>query len=424
MSNQFLYDVFLSHNSFDKPRVRLLAVRLKEAGMRVWFDEWTIKHGDIIALKVDDGLEQSRVLLLCISPNALASGWVALERSTAVHRDPANASRRFVPLLLDDCKMPDTLRRYKYVDYRDETQAAFARVLAACRPEMEAAQPTASEEEVRPAASEGDLTLLPYTCDRNKQKFWLQNNFGKNGQRGRVWFTMMHGQEKQAVSKFVECIQTDHIGKTFFLGANPLVFYDERPWPVAMSSELFKQYLSNDLITLTCANSSSSLSQVAGALVSKYQAVSLSYRFPARNWCPEHFDLIKVFVDFWLSFPLPASSAPLLIMLYIEYEPPPGTLLGRMFNRGDSKFRQNLAVFRAWLNEHKGCDFTPELFDVPFEEAMAWAKQKETLSKCKSFNPEDIVKQVYGNLHAMPMKNFATLFKSILSSTNRNQSSL
>ena len=53
--------------------------------------------GDIIGLKVDEGLEQSRVLLLCISPAALASGWVALERSTAVHRDPSNAGRRFIP---------------------------------------------------------------------------------------------------------------------------------------------------------------------------------------------------------------------------------------------------------------------------------------------------------------------------------------
>ena len=100
--------------------------------MRVWLDEWVIKAGDIIALKVDEGLEQSRVLLLCISPTALASGWVALERSTAVHRDPANAYRRFIPLLLGDCALPDTLRRYKYVDFREESEAAFAEVLATC----------------------------------------------------------------------------------------------------------------------------------------------------------------------------------------------------------------------------------------------------------------------------------------------------
>jgi hypothetical protein len=102
MPEDFQYDVFLSHNHADKPRVRRLAERLKAAGVRVWLDEWNVKAGDLIALKVDEGLEQSRVLLLCISPAALASGWVALERSTAVHRDPANAGRRFIPLPLGD----------------------------------------------------------------------------------------------------------------------------------------------------------------------------------------------------------------------------------------------------------------------------------------------------------------------------------
>jgi len=135
MSERFHYDVFLSHNQADKPQVRRLAERLKAAGLRVWLDEWVIEPGDIIALKVDEGLEQSRVLLLCVSPAALTSGWVALERSTAVHRDPANAGRRFIPFLLGDCDLPDTLRRYKYVDFREESEGAFAEVLAACREE-------------------------------------------------------------------------------------------------------------------------------------------------------------------------------------------------------------------------------------------------------------------------------------------------
>jgi WD40 repeat protein/DNA-directed RNA polymerase subunit RPC12/RpoP len=139
MSDVFPFDIFLSHNHADKPRVRRLAERLMAVGVRVWLDEWVIQAGDIIALKVDEGLEQSRVLLLCISPAALASGWVALERSTAVHRDPANAGRRFIPLLLSDCDLPDTLRRYKFVDFRQETEAAFDELLAACRVEARAA---------------------------------------------------------------------------------------------------------------------------------------------------------------------------------------------------------------------------------------------------------------------------------------------
>lgn len=41
MSETFQYDVFLSHNHADKPRVRRLAERL-----RVWFDEWVIRPED------------------------------------------------------------------------------------------------------------------------------------------------------------------------------------------------------------------------------------------------------------------------------------------------------------------------------------------------------------------------------------------
>lgn len=135
MAENFSYDVFLSHNAKDKPRVRQLAEKLKQAGLRVWFDEWNIRLGEIISLKVEEGLEQSRVLVLCISPNALASDWVALERSTAVHRDPSNEGRRFIPLLLADCELPATLRRYKYVDYRDDGEAEFKELLIACRSE-------------------------------------------------------------------------------------------------------------------------------------------------------------------------------------------------------------------------------------------------------------------------------------------------
>jgi hypothetical protein len=126
------FDVFLSHHAKDKPRVRRLADRLQNAGLRVWYDDWSVAPGDIIALKVDEGLEQSRVLVLCISPEALASNWVALERSTAIHRDPANEGRRFIPLLLAECELPASLRRYKYVDFREETDAAFTELLGAC----------------------------------------------------------------------------------------------------------------------------------------------------------------------------------------------------------------------------------------------------------------------------------------------------
>ena len=144
MANTFQYDVFLSHNKADKARVRKLAERLRAAGLRVWFDEWVIKPGDDIYLAIERGLGATRTLILCLSQAALESDWVELERSTVLFRDPSNASRRFVPILLTDCNLPDTLRRYKYVDFRQEVDSAFEELLAFCRGDESAPSQTQS----------------------------------------------------------------------------------------------------------------------------------------------------------------------------------------------------------------------------------------------------------------------------------------
>ena len=94
MAYSFTYDVFLSHNRQNKPRIIALAERLKEAGLQVWLDDWIIRLEDDIYLAIGHGLEATRVQVLCLSPAALGSEWVALERSTVLFRDPANAGQQ------------------------------------------------------------------------------------------------------------------------------------------------------------------------------------------------------------------------------------------------------------------------------------------------------------------------------------------
>ena len=83
MADDFKYDVFLSHSAKDKPIVRDVAERLRKDGLRVWpgvFDaEWVLKPGDHVQAKAEEGLEQSRVLVLCMSANAFGSDWAQLE---------------------------------------------------------------------------------------------------------------------------------------------------------------------------------------------------------------------------------------------------------------------------------------------------------------------------------------------------------
>ena len=95
MADEFQYDLFLSHSAKDKEVVRPVAERLRADGLRVWFDEWEIKPGDSIPAKVEEGLERSRVLVLCMSANAFGSDWAQLESYTFRFRDPLNKERRF-----------------------------------------------------------------------------------------------------------------------------------------------------------------------------------------------------------------------------------------------------------------------------------------------------------------------------------------
>src|ERR1700689_972333 len=102
MPEDFTYDVFLSHSAKDKTVVRELAERLRNDGLQVWFDEWVLRPGDSIPAKIEEGLERSRVLVLCMSANAFGSDWAQLESGTFRFRDPLNKERRFLPLRLDD----------------------------------------------------------------------------------------------------------------------------------------------------------------------------------------------------------------------------------------------------------------------------------------------------------------------------------
>lgn len=117
MSNEvFTHDVFLSHSSKDKAVVRPLAERLRADGVRVWLDEWELKPGDSIPAKIEEGLERSRVLALCMSANAFGSDWARLEAGTFRFRDPLNKERRFIPLRLDEAEIKGSLAQFLYIN--------------------------------------------------------------------------------------------------------------------------------------------------------------------------------------------------------------------------------------------------------------------------------------------------------------------
>jgi hypothetical protein len=129
----FAYDVFLSHSSKDKSIVREIAERLRQDGLKVWFDEWEIKPGDSIPARIEEGLEHSRIMVLCMSVNAFGSDWAQLESGIFRFRDPLNKERRFIPLRLDDTPIKGTLAQFSYLTWRPKgSEGQYAKLLTAC----------------------------------------------------------------------------------------------------------------------------------------------------------------------------------------------------------------------------------------------------------------------------------------------------
>src|SRR5690348_16507681 len=118
MPRTFEYDVFLSYSSSDLERVARLARRLKDAGVKVWFDEDELRPGTRTVTEVERGLEASRRLVQCLTRKAVSSDWAAFERDSVIFRDPSNTDRAFIPVVFEDFPLPDTLSRYQNVDYR------------------------------------------------------------------------------------------------------------------------------------------------------------------------------------------------------------------------------------------------------------------------------------------------------------------
>jgi hypothetical protein len=93
------YDVFISHASEDKDRVaRPLAAALRQAEIRVWYDEFTLQIGDSLSESIDFGLAGSRYGVVIISKQFLKKAWTKRELRGLVSREIASRGRVLLPV--------------------------------------------------------------------------------------------------------------------------------------------------------------------------------------------------------------------------------------------------------------------------------------------------------------------------------------
>tara|TARA_R110002072_G_scaffold179059_1_gene335021 strand:+ start:54659 stop:57862 length:3204 start_codon:yes stop_codon:yes gene_type:complete len=130
------FDVFLCHNSKDKPAVRKLAEELSDMGLLGWIDEERLLPGDVIQEKLEEAIAEARSVVVCIGPSGLGR-WQTVEYHTVYERfiseTESNADKnrfrsdgavRVIPVLLPGSKVkeiPSFLKRHGYTDLRKST---------------------------------------------------------------------------------------------------------------------------------------------------------------------------------------------------------------------------------------------------------------------------------------------------------------
>lgn len=116
------FTVFLSHSSKDKEKVDIIFNELQVRGIRAWYDKYEIKPGDSVVDKINNGLENSDMGIICISENFLNSstGWTKSELNYFIQRRMRSGAKDFICLNFDikHEDLPPLVQDYRYIDMR------------------------------------------------------------------------------------------------------------------------------------------------------------------------------------------------------------------------------------------------------------------------------------------------------------------
>jgi TIR domain/Domain of unknown function (DUF4062) len=126
--------VFLCHSKSDKETVRQVYGRLLTDGFRPWLDEEDLIVGQEWEAEIRKAIENSDIVLVCLSAESTSkAGYVHREIQAALDaadRRP-EGSIFVIPARLEQCNIPERLRKWQWVDLYKED--GYRRLRAAIR---------------------------------------------------------------------------------------------------------------------------------------------------------------------------------------------------------------------------------------------------------------------------------------------------
>lgn len=123
-SKSFIFDAFLCHNSKDKPHVKLLEIKLREKGVKCWFDNYELKPGNIWRTFVNSEWPTIASLVICFGNYGVSLG----QQYEIDNLIPAASSfQQIIPILLPNVDInkdpkqiiPTSLQNRVWIDFRN-----------------------------------------------------------------------------------------------------------------------------------------------------------------------------------------------------------------------------------------------------------------------------------------------------------------
>ena len=119
-SNAEIFDVFLCHNSADKPAVREIAQKLKKEGIKPWLDEDQIRPGTSWQTVLGEQIETIKSAAVFVGDGGFGP-WQDQESQSFLNRF-VNRKCAVIPVVLDSVKatpeLPWPLENLHRVDFR------------------------------------------------------------------------------------------------------------------------------------------------------------------------------------------------------------------------------------------------------------------------------------------------------------------
>ncbi len=142
--------IFISYSRDNLEFVTRLVDSLRKKGEEVWFDSH-IRSGNQWDNTIEQEVRKADVLITVLSDTSVTSHNVMDEVSLAM-----DLGKTIIPIKIRECEIPMRLRRYQYIDFTNDIQWAFDRLLDDIN-NVENPKPTRRPPRPKPAKKSGGL---------------------------------------------------------------------------------------------------------------------------------------------------------------------------------------------------------------------------------------------------------------------------